>query len=118
MATVGVLAAAGTAGALWLTDRPTPIEEFCPAYGILTDREPTTIGSQRFATGLSSVHRETSCSQPFGHYMVTVAPDQLSMTIEGHEIDGIIWDDCVISWPDGSRTSSAETDIPCSQQGT
>ena len=87
-------------------------EQFCPAYGRLADSHPVRIGEQRFFTGLDADERNSGCFEPFGHYMVTVSADG-QMTMEGYDIDGVVWDDCVVTWPDGSETSTRDAGISC-----
>lgn len=110
LATIGVGVVA--AGAVILAEPRTGDEVFCAAYGIIVDTEPVKFRERELFVGFDASERD-ECFGEFGHYMVNVAPGEQTFNVQGHVVDGIVWSDCIVSWPDGTRSSAEDTGIPC-----
>lgn len=76
---------------------------FCETYGVLVNFE--RVGELTMAVGAPASERG-QCSSEFGHLMV-------------HGADGwagVLWDDCIISWREGGRSTAAAEGLECDPQ--
>ncbi len=96
---VAVVAVALVASfALFLTSREDE-KVFCEAYGVVMNNEVFVDG---LLVGPSAGERG-NCFGEFGHLILP----------ETDEWRGVLWDDCVISWRDGERSTAADEGVEC-----
>ncbi|MCP3991718.1 MAG: hypothetical protein GY724_21780 [Actinomycetia bacterium] len=81
-----------------------PSEEFCAAYAVALplDEHPVTYG-ELVILDHSYRERDPCRGHDLWHYM-----DQ---HLDG--VDGVLFEDCTISWVAGGRTSAEDAGVPC-----
>lgn len=81
-----------------------PGEEFCEAYAVALplDERPVTF-DELVILDHSYRERDPCRGDDLWHYM--------DSHLDG--VDGVLFDDCVISWVDGGRTSAEDAGFPC-----
>lgn len=72
---------------------------FCEAYGVVMNNEVLEDG---LLVGPSAGERG-NCFGEFGHLLLP----------ETDQWRGVLWDDCVISWREGGRSTASDEDIDC-----
>ncbi len=77
--------------------------EFCAAYGNIVQGQVATFGEVTLLTGEPASHRDPCDGDDLWHYMTG--------DLDG--VDGVLFDDCVISWVGGGRSTVAAESIPC-----
>lgn len=98
-AVVGVLGA----GAVVALMGDEPSEEFCHASAVLVTSEPVQVGQWTLYVDEPAERRDPCQGDDLWHYL----DEDLAA------VDGVLFDDCVLSWVDGDRTSAANAGIDC-----
>lgn len=96
---IGVLAA----GFLVALTRDGQTEEFCNASARIVTTDPMQVGEWTLYVDEPAGARDPCQGDDLWHYQ----DEDLAV------VDGVLFDDCVLSWVDGGRTTAAEEGIKC-----
>jgi hypothetical protein len=103
---VAVLAAAVcvvAAGAVVVLARDEPGERFCNAAAALPRSEPKKVVEWTLYVGEPAELRRACAGDDLWHYLDS----------DLARVDGVLFDDCIVSWVDGGRASAGEAGIDC-----
>jgi len=90
-------------GAGWSLTLSHPSSEFCELWGVLTDNRPVSHGDVTLLVG-EPIGRRVPCNgDDLWHYR---AEDLAG-------VDGVLFDNCEISWVGGGRSTAAAEGIDC-----
>jgi len=78
-------------------------EEFCPTWGVLTDSPTVSYGEISLLVGEPISNREPCNGDDLWHYS--------SEDLVG--VDGVLFENCEISWVGGGRSTAAAEGIDC-----
>ncbi len=100
---VAPIVIAGAVGAGWSFSSNHPSSEFCELYGVLTDSPAVSYGDITLLVGEPIGRRDPCNGDDLSHY---VAEDLVA-------VDGVLFDNCEISWAGGGRSTAAAEGIDC-----
>ena len=86
----------------WSPNEP-PQEEFCEAYGVLAGNDVVTVDDISLLIGEPIYRRDPCNGDDLWHYF--------DEDLVG--IDGVMFDNCEISWVGGGRSAAAAEGIDC-----
>lgn len=99
---VALVSALLAAGLTWAVSEQ-PREEFCEAWGIISGRQVISIDEISLLSGEPISAREPCMGDDLWHF----AADDLK------GVDGVLFDNCEISWVGGGRSTAAAEGIDC-----
>jgi hypothetical protein len=100
---VAVVVCVLAAGAVLALTGAEPSEEFCNASAVIVSSEPERLDEWTLYVDEPAERRDPCQGDDLWHYV----DEDLA------EVDGVLFDDCVVSWVDGGRTPAADAGIDC-----
>jgi hypothetical protein len=103
--TVAVAAATIAGSAVVGLSRRQHRVNFCATYGTILGTEPQLVGGHLLYVGVPATQRDPCHGDDLWHMRMDASVFA--------QAEGVLFDDCVISWNRGGRTSAKKAGVPC-----